>query len=128
MKIILFVLVFAFFSIPALAQKTVPVNFKVGETIDIEAQGTTVFTVKLKKDQSYKVEGVVNSRNSKMSGESYIKNADGSINEESISSGQGPHGSEFSGYINQPETLYFKIRESKTAKFIFRITVKQEKR
>jgi len=87
--------------------------------------GTTVFVVKIKKGKCFEATSVIGSNNSKMRGQYYTKNANGSIDENSLTQGSGIHTNNFDGCANeQDEIFYFKITEQPRAKFAFAILVK----
>lgn len=131
-KITLLTLFVALFVFSALAQKAKVVNIQLksgdqkGDYLgDSKAVGTTVFVVKIRKGQCFQAAAKIESNNSKMAGEFYTKNPDGSIDENSITQGVGSFSNQFGGCESErDQNFYFKITEKPSAKFSFRILVK----
>jgi len=117
------------FSVPAQKAKIVSIRLKPGDRQgeflgEAKSTGTTIFIVKVRKGQTFEAAAVIQSNDSKMSGEFYVKNRNGSIDKYSITQGEGAFSNQFSGYADIDETFYFKITEKPNAKFKFGVLVK----
>lgn len=132
-KLIFIALFIGLFSYQVFSQKTKVVNVQLkrgdrqNELLgNAKSVGTTIFVVKLKRGYCFEAAAKIESNNSKMSGQYYTKNTDGSIDNESVTQGAGVFSNQFDGCADadKDEAFYFKITEKPAAKFSFGILVK----
>ena len=131
-KITLLILIVSLFVFSAFAQKAKVINIQLkagdqkGEYLgSSKAVGTTIFVVSIRRGQCFEAAAKIESNNSKMAGEYYTKNLDGSIDDNTVTQGAGVFSNQFDGCESErDQKFYFKITEKPSAKFLFRILVK----
>ncbi len=131
-KITLLILIIPLFVFGAFAQKAKVVNIQLkagdqkGEYLgNSKAVGTTIFVVRIRSGECFEAAAKIESNNSKMMGQYYTKNSDGSIDDNTVTQGSGVFSNQFDGCESErDQNFYFKITEKPSAKFSFRILVK----